>query len=110
MHALDSTRSDCSSSGRTSLALRSTSLIAPVGTIDGTGISLSASRDYSTLGGGLFRSVNGGADFSPDVGTGPTDLPAGAVPSIVRDPNSAQRVFAAAFELDKILDLLVHAE
>jgi hypothetical protein len=66
-----------------------------LGTIDGTGIDKNASRDYSVLGGGLFRSTDGGASFAQVVGTGSTDLPAGAVPSLAQDPNNPLRVFAA---------------
>ncbi len=66
-----------------------------VGTVDGTGISQGANRDYSALGGGLFRSTDGGSTFSQIVGVGATALPAGAVPSILQDPNSATRVYAA---------------
>jgi hypothetical protein len=71
-----------------------------VGTIGGTGIGNverpgDASRNYATLGGGLYRSTDGGATFTLDLGTAANPLPAGAVPSVVVDPNNAQRVFAA---------------
>ena len=72
-----------------------------VGTINGTGIgSLTRAgdgntRDYATLGGGLYRSTDGGSTFSLDLGTAGNPLPAGAVPSVVIDPNNAKRVFAA---------------
>ncbi len=64
-----------------------------VGAIDGTGISsIDPSRDYATLGGGLFRSTDGGATFR-QLSLG-NNQPFGAVSSIVIDPNNAQQVFA----------------
>jgi hypothetical protein len=63
------------------------------GAIDGDGIS--GSRDYVTNGGGLYRSADGGATFFKIVGAGANDLPAGAVTSLVLDPNNAQTVYAA---------------
>jgi hypothetical protein len=71
-----------------------------VGTINGNGIDYGpdageSSRDYSQLGGMLFISTNGGATFTVDSGTTANPLPAGAVPSLVQDPNDAQRIFAA---------------
>jgi hypothetical protein len=71
-----------------------------VGTINGTGIGDAVfpgdpSRDYATLGGGLYRSTDGGTTFTLDTGTVANPLPAGAVPSVVVDPNNAMRVFAA---------------
>jgi hypothetical protein len=70
-----------------------------VGTINGMGIGHSGrpgdpSRDYRILGGGLFASTDGGATFTPVGGNTPADLPAGAVTSLVLDPNNAQTVFA----------------
>src|SRR5262249_33737575 len=63
-----------------------------VGTIDGTGNSLSENRNYATLGGKLFRSTDGGVTFSHILPA--SGLPSGAVPSIVVDPNNSQQVFA----------------
>jgi len=53
------------------------------------------SRDYRLLGGALYRSPDGGSTFTQEVGVGANDLPAGAVPSLVQDPNTANTVFAA---------------
>jgi hypothetical protein len=52
-------------------------------------------RNYRLLGGALFRSTDGGAVFTQEVGVGATDLPAGAVSSVVQDPNNANRVYAS---------------
>ncbi len=53
------------------------------------------SRDYRILGGALFRSTDGGNIFTQEVGVGATDLPNGAVESLVQDPNAANTVYAA---------------
>jgi hypothetical protein len=71
-----------------------------VGTVNGNGFTIgpdaaTPSRDYNVLGGALFRSADGGASFQPVAGTGATDLPTGAVPSLLVDPNDAQTVYAA---------------
>jgi uncharacterized repeat protein (TIGR01451 family) len=66
-----------------------------VGTIDGTGGSASNFTGYKAHGGGLYRSSDGGTTFALVAGTGPTDLPAGAVPSVLADPNHAQRFYAS---------------
>lgn len=81
-----------------SLAVNGQTILA--GTINGTGIGDltrpgDPSRDYATLGGSLYRSSDGGATFALDRGTAANPLPAGAVPSVVLDPNNTQRVFAA---------------
>ena len=61
--------------------------VLPTTQILGTGqLVLAATTD----GGGLFRSVNGGATFARD-----TNLPAGSVSSLIVDPNSATTFFAA---------------
>ena len=67
-----------------------------VGTINGAGIGHivqagDATRDYGVLGGEMYRSTDGGATFAQVAG----GLPAGAVTSVVFDPNTAQQVFAA---------------
>jgi hypothetical protein len=71
------------------LALSGSTILA--GTIDGDGTIFPG---YKALGGGLYRSSDGGQTFAPVVGTGPTDLPAGAVPSLLADPNNARRFYA----------------
>lgn len=64
-----------------------------VGTIDGTGIDPAESRDYRVLGGALFRSMDGGTTFSQVLPA--SGLPAGAVPSVIDDPNAPQTIYAA---------------
>jgi subtilisin-like proprotein convertase family protein len=64
-----------------------------VGTVNGTGLDATASSDYSTLGGGLYRSIDGGKTFAQIAGTTPTSLPSGAVVSTVTDPNVPGLVF-----------------
>jgi hypothetical protein len=71
-----------------------------VGTVNGSGFDggpdgTMRSRDYRVLGGALFRSADGGASFEQIGGTGATDLPRGAVPSLLVDPNDSQTVYAA---------------
>jgi hypothetical protein len=62
------------------------------GTIDGVGDDATIRTSYKTLGGGLFRSTDGGTTFAQVVGNG---LPAGAVPSLLPDPGNPRRVYAA---------------
>lgn len=67
-----------------------------LGTINGAGIGHivqagDGSRDYGVLGGEMYRSIDGGTTFAQVAG----GLPAGAVTSVVFDPNNALQAFAA---------------
>lgn len=59
------------------------------------GVNPFGPRDYRLLGGALWRSTDGGLNFTREVGVGATDLPNAAVASIVQDPNAANTVYAA---------------
>jgi hypothetical protein len=66
------------------------------GTVNTQVVLVAAERrtaDYKILGGGLYRSIDGGASWVEISGS--SALPAGAVTDIVQDPANADRFYAA---------------